>query len=179
MAQTHSSRFTAPPPLFTLQTKCLDGKVRCCFLTCPPAQFKPIKLCYILRCHIGPISCIFQSAALFCLLVTSGSFSSLCNYCKDLIPLASSLPVLNDIMPVGGNSLDAERGVELPHTWLDTLTNCMLYCKQMYCSDGRIYATGQQTHEPIRLKAFGINCGFCFFTEMETKCVPAVTGEEL
>lgn len=60
-----------------------------------------------------------------------GPAGKTCNYCKDLIALASSLPVFNDISSVGGNSLDTDSRVSLPHMRLHTLTNCLLHCKQM------------------------------------------------
>lgn len=51
-----------------------------------------------------------------------------CNYRQDLIALASSLPVLDDISSVGGNSLDAAELVPPPlRMWLDTLANCSLH----------------------------------------------------
>lgn len=45
---------------------------------------------------------------LFTGVVYLGLAGDSCNYCEDLIALGSSLPVLNDISSVGGNSLDTE-----------------------------------------------------------------------
>lgn len=66
---------------------------------------------------------------LFICVVYLGPVGESCNYCKNLIALASSLPVLNVISSVGGNSLDTDSWVSLPHMRLDTLTNCLLHCK--------------------------------------------------
>lgn len=76
-------------------------------------------LCFVLFSSLDVSDDAFKVPTLYCLraLLMSCFFSSVWriwarlgsyNYCENLIALASSLPVVNDISSVGGNSLDTE-----------------------------------------------------------------------